>query len=301
MSGAGKVTLLFLFSIAAILVDAAVALLALFLAALLFAAACGVTRRRAAVVAGLIILSAAGMVTSQALFYEAQPRTAIAEIVPPSTPGIGALTGGVFVYREGMLHGLWQTSRAGATAVAGLAVAFSTPPREFLAAFRRLGLPRALAFVLLTAVRFLPDVAREAALVLRAQRARGARVLRWNVALGLMTAAQALRPIMASHLRRAGRVADALAVRGLDPFGGDAGARDGGSGAGGADGDPLASLAPPAPRSAGRRAAEAVILGVAVALVAAVAVCKLLTFFSSARLYDHETLRGLYAFTRLYL
>ena len=126
-----------------------------------------------------------GTMVSQALFYNQEPRTMIACLISPATPWIGALTGGVFVYREGLEHGAVQALRSGIMLSCGLILCWTTDPRQLLKCFLHWGMPYAIAFMMITSLRFLPVIFQETAVVWTAQRLRGfdpikaASPLRW--------------------------------------------------------------------------------------------------------------------------
>lgn len=163
----------------------------------------GWTWRRRAVLAALAVVWST--VLSQGLFYSDVPRVALVHLGP------------IVVWRQGVVHGLVQSLRLVAVTFAGLAVAVSTPTDRLFAALVRLRVPYAMAFLAVTALRFVP-VAGEELLIVRRARARRGRPAaarapwRW---LALEIAL--LRPAVARSVRRARRLAEALDVRGFDP------------------------------------------------------------------------------------
>lgn len=155
---------------------------------------------------GVIILAIIWpTVLSQAIFYGEQPRTAVV--------AIGPLT----IWREGMMHGLVQSLRFVSVALAGVALAISTPPEKLLIGLQRLGIPSGLCFLTVTALRFIPTVGAETLWVREARRHRGRSIwsrgpLAWlKVEIGLM------RPILARTLRRSRALAASMDTRGFDP------------------------------------------------------------------------------------
>jgi len=144
-------------------------------------------------------------VLSQGLFYGDVPREPLVGLGP------------VVLYREGVLHGLAQSLRLVAMTFAGLAVALSTSPDRLFAGLVGLRCPYAVAFLAVTALRFVPVVGREIWLVRRARSRRGRALAartpwRWGHQELLL-----LRPVVARSLRRARALAEALDTRGFDP------------------------------------------------------------------------------------
>lgn len=215
-----KLALLAALAAATVMLDSPRSLFVLFCLALSlhFAARSSFGRWRILMV--FILLGIWGSMASQALFYNRDPRTVIACLVPPAAPVIGALTGGVFIYREGLEYGAVQALRSGIMLSLGLLVSWTSDPRKLLRSFLAWKMPYELAFMLITALRFLPVIFQETAVVLTAQRLRGFKPLRTLSPRRLMqTAFQTLFPILARTLRRAATLAASVESRG---FGRDA-------------------------------------------------------------------------------
>lgn len=157
----------------------------------------------------LIALTLWSAVASQGLFYAQWPRSVWITIVPPFTLGDWNLSG-LHVYREGVWHGLTQSMRLLATTLAGLTVCLSTSPERILAVLLRLRVSVAVGFITMTALRFLPQMLTEIAIVRQAQRLRGARRLSRNWAATLV-------PVMAAALRKGATLSASVSNRGLDP------------------------------------------------------------------------------------
>ena len=162
------------------------------------------TRRTALGAAGVLVAIVWSTVLSQGIFYGDEPRVALVSL--------GPLT----LWREGVAHGLAQSLRFCAMTLAGFALAASTPPERLFAALRSLKVPFGLSFLVVTALRFVPDVATEwvAVRVARARRGRPAwRRAPWN---WLRLEASLLSPVLARTLRRARALAESLDARGFD-------------------------------------------------------------------------------------
>ena len=108
-------------------------------------------------VLGLALIIIWSTVLSQSLFYGEQPRVAWLQF--------GPLT----LWREGIIWGLVQSLRLLSVGLAGVALAVSTPPDRIFAALIRLRVPFALAFMAVTALRFVPQVGAEIQIVHRAR------------------------------------------------------------------------------------------------------------------------------------
>ena len=157
-----------------------------------------------------------GAMVSQALFYNQEPRTMIACLVSPATPWIGELTGGVYVYREGLEHGAVQALRSGIMLACGLLICWTTDSRQLLQCFLHWRMPYAIAFMLITSLRFLPVIFEETAIVLTAQRLRGFEPVRsFSPLRWIRTAFHVLFPILARALRRASTLALSVESRGF--------------------------------------------------------------------------------------
>lgn len=88
----------------------------------------------------------------------------------------------------------------------------STPPEDLSAGLGRLGVPYSFAFTLTAGARFVPTVAREAATILDAYRARG--VALDETALGrVKAAARVLVPLVVATTARSVRLAEAMEAR----------------------------------------------------------------------------------------
>ncbi|MEM5768445.1 MAG: energy-coupling factor transporter transmembrane component T [Bacillota bacterium] len=155
------------------------------------------------VVCVVVLLGLWGTVFSQALFYEQVPRTVMGTLISPGTPVLGPLTKGVYIYREGMLHGLRQGLRMATMTTLGLLVCWTTDSRLLLLGLVRMRLPYSLAFMTVTAVRFIPVLLRETMQVVTSAKMRG----------GSRLSMQLLSPILANCLRRAGTLAVAVESR----------------------------------------------------------------------------------------
>jgi energy-coupling factor transport system permease protein len=166
---------------------------------------------------GAMVLVLWGMAVTQAVFYRQAPRTEWISWKPESAFWSSVLgPDGLALYREGFAYGLTQGLRLVLAASSGLALAFTTDPGSLLAGLSSFRVPYGLAFMSVTALRFAPLMAQEAATAWRAARLRGfspwhaGPVSSLSVSLGLM------RPVLASCIRRSTTLAASVTSRGFD-------------------------------------------------------------------------------------
>lgn len=161
----------------------------------------------------LLLLVIWGTMYSQALFYSQVPRTVIFTIIRPDLPVLGWLTyGGLYVYKEGFHYGAVQGLRSATVLSLGLLMCWTTDPRDMLNGLVRLKVPYSVAFMVVTAVRFLPIIIAEVATVVTVQRLRGFKPTRFGSGM-IKTALSILTPTLASCVRRAGVLAVSIESR----------------------------------------------------------------------------------------
>ena len=120
---------------------------------------------------------------------------------------------------------LMRAAQAGAVMFAALALSATTTPLDLATGLRRLAAPlvvlrvpvAALSFVVATALGLVPAMADELERLRLAQRARGLRPAARSPLARLRADARLVGPLFVSAFRRAHLLADALAVRGIDP------------------------------------------------------------------------------------
>ncbi len=164
-----------------------------------------------------LLLGTWGLVYSQAIFYNEFPRTVILTLIAKDFPIIGRATGGIRFYREGLLHGAVQSLRFNTTLTIGLFVVWTTQPRDLLLAFVKLRVPYSLAFMVTTALRYIPLIGSEAKTVIQSQRLRGFRYLRLNPIHTVSGILNSLRPILTNNIRRAAHLGEAVESRAFSP------------------------------------------------------------------------------------
>ncbi|HEV7221426.1 MAG TPA: energy-coupling factor transporter transmembrane component T [Pirellulales bacterium] len=176
-------------------------------------------------IGGVVLAMAWSTLASQAIFYTGEPRTALFTIVPSidfPAWGLGPWRfPGVRFYLEGARYGLVQSLRFMGVSLAGLTVCLSTSPDRLLVGLVRLRVPMGVAFMAMTAMRFLPTMLDEWAAVRRARRLRGYRPRRRFGPVAWYCFSrdelQLLLPVLAAAVRRATALATAVSSRGFSP------------------------------------------------------------------------------------
>ena len=213
LNGRTKLLVLFLFAILMITVDNPRTLFVLFSFTLLLHIVARTSIYKWKVLAVLLLLGLWGSLFSQALFYAQTPRSPLFVIISPEAGILGQLTGGLYVYREGILYGAVQGLRSASMLTLGLLVCWTSDPRQLLQAMLAWRLSPQLAFMLVTAIRFLPVLAAETgeiitALQLRSDSQRGRTAV-------LRHLPYIAKPLLARCLRRAQTLALSVVSRGF--------------------------------------------------------------------------------------
>lgn len=174
LNGRTKLLFLMLFTVLTITIDNPRSLFLLFSITLALHLAAGTTIYKWRVLAVLLLLGLWGSMFSQALFFAQTPRTPLFTIIAADNGFLGQLTGGLYVYREGILYGAVQGLRSASMLALGLLVCWTSDPRQLLQALMAWRLSPQLAFMLVTAIRFLPVLAAETGEVITALQLRSA-------------------------------------------------------------------------------------------------------------------------------
>ena len=162
-----KILMLMFFGVLVVMLDSATSLLFCFLISIGMIVLSFPSWRQYRLLIVFIVLATWGLIYSQAIFYNAFPRTVLFTLVGHDVPIIGGMTGGVRVYREGLLHGAIQSLRFNTTLTIGCFIVWSTQPRDLLLAFVKLRVPYSLAFMVNTSLHYIPLIAAESANVIR--------------------------------------------------------------------------------------------------------------------------------------
>lgn len=212
-----KILIMMICGCLVILLDSPTALLTCFLASLVLIAISKPTLRQIRLLFIFLFFTTWGLIYSQGMFYNAFPRTVLITLVPLDFPFIGEWTGGIKIYREGLFHGIIQSLRFNTTLVIGCYIVWSTQPRDLLLAMGQLRVPGALAFMVTTALHFIPVIASETAAVIRSQRLRGFRYLQINLFATVQGVINSFRPILAGNIRHAANLGESVESRGFSP------------------------------------------------------------------------------------
>lgn len=207
-----KLAAVFGMSVAVVCVDDIRALATCCAVAMLWSTGLRLRSRGWLAIVGVLAVIVWSTMLSQGFFYVGKPRTVFLTIIPPSGAGYDHFAG-VALTKEGLLYGAVQSLRFVATALAGLTASLSTGPERMLAALSWFRVPTSLAFMTTTALRFLPLLVEEVALVRQARRYRGYR-FRWYK---LPQEIGFLLPVIAGALRKAETLAESVTSRGFDP------------------------------------------------------------------------------------
>ena len=230
----------------------------------------------------LLLIVMAGSVTwgtmfSQSIFYYGEPRTVLFNLVESTTPLLGALTGEVNIYIEGFQHGAVQSLRITAMMILGMTLCWTTDNAAMLGGLLYFRLPFVLAFMAVTAVRFLPVILEEFAQVALAWRLRGGRLFSANPVRTVLFWLKITRSVLINCYRRSATLALSIQTRAFTPQA----ARHQ------VTGRPL-------------RPAELSGLGLMVLATSGALLMKILYWLYLAGLHYHSNLRQLYEFCRFY-
>lgn len=212
-----KILIMMICGCLVILLDSPTALLVCFLASILLVASSLPNLKQIRLLIIFLFFTTWGLIYSQGIFYNAFPRTVLITLVPAEVPGIGEWTGGIQIYREGLYHGIIQSLRFNTTLVIGCYIVWTTQSRDLLLALSQLRVPGALAFMVTTALHFIPVIASETVAVIRSQRLRGFRFLRFNVFVSVRGVINSFRPILAGNIRHATNLGESVESRGFSP------------------------------------------------------------------------------------
>lgn len=213
LDGRTKLAFLFLYALMMIIVDNARTLFILFTLTLVFHFLGKTPLYKWRVLALFILLGLWGSIASQALFFAQNPRTPLVTLISPGFPILGALTNGLYIYREGIVYGAIQGMRTVSMITLGLLVCWTSDPRQLLKGLTSWHLSPQAAFMLVTAIRFFPVLAAEAGEVMVALQLRsGSEKGRHQV---LTHIPHMIKPLLARCLRRSSTLALSVISRGL--------------------------------------------------------------------------------------
>jgi energy-coupling factor transport system permease protein len=158
---------------------------------------------------GMVVMATS---ISQAFFYYFEPRTILFTIIDKKTPVIGTITGGIYIYKEGIIYGLVQSLRILSVMFMATTVVISTHPSQMIMALNKIRIPRELSFIIATSIRFLPHMIEDTKRIWTAIKLKGFKLN--NVSNGFKAFKYVLSPLIINSLRQARLVALAAEVRG---------------------------------------------------------------------------------------
>lgn len=184
-------------------------------------------RRHGWVMGALLALGAWSVVFSQGLFYEGAPRTPLLMLLPGGVFPFGEPPG-LYLYIEGLRHGLVQSLRFSAIVLLGASLLVRYSTDEMAGGLRALRLPAPLCFLFSMTLRFFPLIVAEGKTTWHAQHFRGYRL--WPSVLSslrpgfrpgrtrrLSPVRVLMLPLLAAQVRKADEIAAALHSRGYSP------------------------------------------------------------------------------------
>ena len=213
VDGRTKLVTLFLFAVLSITIDNPRSLFIVFTISLLFHGLGRTSIYKWRVLAILLVLGLWGSMVSQALFYAQSPRTPLVMLISPEAYFLGPLTGGLYIYQEGILYGAIQGLRSATMLSLGLLVCWTSDPRQLLQALMSWRLSPQVAFMLVTAIRFLPVLAAETGEVITALQLRSDSQQGRTAVLRHLP--YIVKPLLARCLRRAQTLALSVVSRGF--------------------------------------------------------------------------------------
>lgn len=172
---------------------------------------CGPNRKQVGLVAITTGLMVWGLMFSQGIFYEVEPRHVLFSIIPPNP----IFKSGLNVYAQGVNHGLIQSLRIIAASLTGFAICFSTEPDQFLCGLLSVKIPFSLSFMAVSAIRFIPVMAQEITTVRNAMRLKGYHPFKRGIRNTVISEIAVLRPVLAGTIRRSQEIALSIQTRGF--------------------------------------------------------------------------------------
>ncbi len=211
LNPAAKLLILISFNLLAITFDKLENLILLTLLAVLVYVAGRPDISRIKTTALVILPPAWGVIISQSLFYQGWPRTVLLTLVPPEIPVLGWMTGGIYLYYQGLIYGAEQSLRLVTVVLVGLTVAWTTGEGSMLKTLRRsLDNPK-LSISISIGVRFFRTMADEIRSVYAVFKLSGFKLTRYRDTVRFAV------PLVAQVIRRSYMISLTLFSRGFSP------------------------------------------------------------------------------------
>ena len=215
-----RIKLIWVLSISVLTMTAGVpwVLLLIFLSTIPFWILLRPSKDKVTSIAFVLMTMSFGFMLSQSLFYywgEIPTFT----IMSADFPVLGALTGGIHVYKEGAVYGFIQSFRFMSSVSAALLLVATTHPSELIAGTVRftkigkrwIGFPNEIAFMVSSAVNFAPALMEECLITINAMQVRGLKMK------GISNKIKAMKylffPLVVNVLRSGRRIAIAADSR----------------------------------------------------------------------------------------
>lgn len=273
-----KILCLLCMSVYSVILENTAPLLVLFFLSWILVAIERIEWRKVRLLLLLVVLMVWGTMFSQSVFYFEEPRTVLINLVNADTSLIGRWTGDISIYREGFRYGAIQSLRFASMMVYGFVFCWSTDSGKMLSGMVRLRVPYVLAFMTVTAVRFIPTIMDEFATVSLAMRMRGGRVLSPNPVRLLGNWLKLIRPVFINCYRRSNILSLSIQSRAFSP-----------------------SAGRPTVKRRAVTPAEAVLLSAVISVTAGTVLLKTLYGLYLWDILYISRLRGVYEICRLYL
>jgi energy-coupling factor transport system permease protein len=135
-------------------------------------------------------------------------------VTPLAQRVICLIGGSVYLTAGGVLYGLTLLFRILAMVLMSSVLIYCTPLDDFLQFLQKLHMPYQLAFVLTTAIRFVPTLTAKTEAILDAQRARGSPIGTGGLVQRIRTYVPVMVPMMVEALRMSETLAVAMLNRG---------------------------------------------------------------------------------------
>ena len=158
---------------------------------------------------GIVVIATS---VSQVFFYYFEPRTVIFTLINKNFPIIGRITGGIYLYKEGIIYGLIQSLRILSVMFMATSIVISTHPSQMITALNKVHIPKEISFIIATSIRFLPHMIEETKRIWTAIRLKGFKLNNTHNAIKAFK--YVLSPLIINSLRQARLVALAAEVRG---------------------------------------------------------------------------------------
>lgn len=215
-----RVKLVWVFCISVLTITAGVPwmLLVIFLSTLPFWVLLSPSREKIRALIFVLSTMVFGFMFSQSIFYY-WGETPTFTILSADFPVLGSITGGIHVYKEGVVYGLIQSLRFMASVSAAMVLVASTHPSELIAGLVRfirigkrwIGFPGEIAFMVSSAAGFAPSMIEESLITTNAMQARGLKMK------GITNIIKAMRyllfPLIINVLRTGRQIAIAADAR----------------------------------------------------------------------------------------